>query len=99
MILLAGTETERAWYAALPDAPDGWADQLTSARAADLSMAVDFGFYVCGGCVPELEAYLEWLRQKVLGFTGRGAGFSVREDAHPFEAVHCRYGDERLWAL
>jgi hypothetical protein len=43
----------------------------------DWRLAIDHGDYVCGGRVPELEAYLEWHRQRVLGYTSRGPDFDV----------------------
>ena len=64
--------------------------------------AIDLADYVCGGSAPELEAYIEWLRQRVLGFTGRGPDFDVTAfcpDPLPFQVEHYRQGDERFWAM
>ena len=102
MISLAGAETEAAWWKRQPDAPDDWEERVGIGAAHDRRLAIDFGDYVCGGPVPELEAYIEWLRQRVLGFTGRGPGFEVASfspNALDFEVDRYRSGDPRFWAL
>lgn len=59
MICLAGAETEAAWYRRQPaDAPDGWEERVNIGSRHDWHAAVNFGDYVCGGSVPELEAYV-----------------------------------------
>lgn len=101
MIALAGTETETAWCARLPDAPDEWEQHVSNGASEDRSNAISMADYVCGG-VPELEAYIEWLRQRVLGFTGRGAGFDAgafHKDPGPFVVASYRSGNQRFWAL
>jgi hypothetical protein len=102
MILLAGSVAERAWYVRLPDAPDGWEDRVQDGADNDERSAIDLADYVCGGSVPELEAYVEWLRQRVLGFTGRGPDFDVTvfyPDPPAFLVKHYQEGDERFWAM
>lgn len=51
MVLLAGPEAERAWYARQPDAPDGWEDRVSIGAGEDYRTAVHLGGYVCGGSV------------------------------------------------
>jgi len=102
MILLAGTETERAWTQRQPDAPEGWEQDADDGAEHDLHAAMDVASYVSDGDVPELEAYFEWLRQRVLGYTGRGAGFDVAAitpDPPAFLVRHYREGNDRFWVL
>jgi hypothetical protein len=58
--------------------------------------------YYSDGAVPELEAYIEWLRQCVLSYTGRGADHDPGEYMKPVPPEIVRriqFGDERFWAL
>jgi hypothetical protein len=98
MICLAGAETEAAWLRRITDAPDDWEDRVSTGASHDMENAMHFGFHMCDGSVPELEAYLEWLRQRVLRWTGRR--LSEREVGHP-KAVVRRIEDDdpRFWAL
>ncbi len=101
MILLAGAEAERAWLASLADVPNDWEELVTTGAAHDYSAAADLAGYACGS-VPELEAYVEWLRQGVLGHTGRGADHDPSEYMQPVDPViarRIRFGDERFWVL
>jgi hypothetical protein len=100
MTLLAGAETERAWYGRLPDAPVGWHERVDAGARGDQQSITDLAYYIAEG--PELDAYLEWLRQRVLNFTGRGAEFDVARyhpDAPAFEVRHYIEGSERFWTL
>ena len=102
MISLAGAEAESAWYARQPDAPPGWEEHVSDGADHDMRAALDLADYVCGGSVPEVEAYVEWLRHRVLNFTGRGPSFDVAEfmpEAPAFVVDHYRGGDDRFWAM
>lgn len=102
MICLAGAAAEEAWAVLQPDAPDGWRDEVNRAAAHDYSAAIDLASYVTDGDVPELEAYVEWLRQRVLGNTGRGPDFDVTAfspGAPAFVVSHYREGSKRFWTL
>lgn len=82
MICLAGVETQARWAARQDDVPADLEDQLRVGAAHDLNSAVGLALPV-GGSTEETEAYIEWLRQRVLNYVGRG-------DAD---------GDERFWRL
>jgi hypothetical protein len=102
VITLAGGEAEWAWYAWQPDAPDGWQDHVQAGMAGDLRWAIDLAYYAAGESIPELEAYVEWLRQKVLSYTGRGADYDVTRHnpkPHDSEVKAYRDGNERFWTL
>ena len=98
MTALAGGETEAAWSARLIDAPAGWQQRVTLGAGQDRRRAIDLASYVCGSN-SELGAYIEWLRQRVLNFTGRGADAEINENDPPSVADVQRYGDRRFWAL
>lgn len=101
MVCLAGSETESAWCARV-DAPGNWQDRVGADAIWDMRNATDLAEYVAGGSVPALEAYVEWLRQMVLNYTGRGPGFDVTSfspDAPDDEIRHYRHGNERFWTL
>jgi hypothetical protein len=101
MIYLAGAETESAWAARCDEMPDDLEDRINQSALSDRAGALDLAHHFCGG-VPELEAYLEWLRQRVLGWTGRGAEFDVGKIMNPVMPEieeRMRYGDPRFWAL
>jgi hypothetical protein len=85
----------------------GWPTRRTAGKSASTrvlpltSAAIGFAEQFCGG-VPELEAYLEWLRQRVLGYTGRGASHDpgkYMQPVFPANARRIQFGDERFWAL
>lgn len=81
--------------------PTGWEDRVQDGADNDERAAIDLAAYVCGGSGPELEAYVEWLRQRVLGFTGHGPDFDVTAfvpDRRPL-VKHYQDGDERFWAM
>jgi hypothetical protein len=102
MICLAGAAAEESWLAGLPDAPEGWRDTVTSGAAQDRDNAIGFADPLCSGSVPELEAYLEWQHQRVLGFTGREPDFDVTAfmpNAPQFVINRYRNGTERFWTL
>lgn len=102
MISLAGAETEAAWCVMQPNAPEDWRDRVNDGAEHDYGAAIDLAGYVADGSVPETEAYIEWLRQRVLGWTGRGPDFDVNAfspDAPDFVVSHYREGNSRFWAL
>ncbi len=102
MICLAGAATEEAWWSRQPGAPEGWRELVDRGAADDLSKAVDLADHMGGGSPPETEAYIEWLRQRVLGYTGRGPEFDVAAfipDPMPSAVRHYREGNERFWSL
>ena len=71
MVCLADAETEAAWHRQQRDAPDDWEKRVRAGAQTDGGNAADLGDYTCEGSLPELEVYLEWLRQRALGWTGR----------------------------
>lgn len=103
MVCLADSEAERAWCRRKPDAPDGWEDRVSAGAGQDFSAAADLGGYMTDGSVPELEAYLEWLRQRVLGWTGRqlseGETGEGASGDHPAAVRRIVDGDPQFWAL
>lgn len=102
MVFLAGAETETAWSTAQPDTPDNWRDLVNDGAAHDFSGAVDLASYIADSSVPETEAYIEWLRQRVLNWTGRGLDFDVTAfmpDPPDFVVSHYREGSSRYWTL
>jgi hypothetical protein len=102
MISLAGGEAEQAWAARQPDAPEGWEEKMRTGMGYDLRAAIDLAGFVSGGSIPALEAYVEWLRQSMLNYIGRGPDYDVtRHVVNPGEreVKHYRDGDERFWAL
>lgn len=102
MISLAGAETEAAWCAFQPDVPQDWRQGVDDGGKHDFRAAADLASYISDGDVPELDAYLEWLRQRVLGWTGRGPDFDVEAftpDAPQFVTAHYREGNARFWCL
>lgn len=100
MICLAGAETEAAWYRRQADAPEDWRDQVSTGASHDMDAAKEFGFPVCDGDTGELEAYLEWLRMRVLNYTGRPLTDSEKESGYE-QMVQDRItgGDPTFWAL
>ena len=98
MTALAGGETEAAWCARLIDAPAGWERRATRGAGQDRHQAFDLASYVCGSN-RALGAYIEWLRQRVLNLTGRGAGTESNQNDPLPVADFERYGDPRFWAL
>lgn len=99
MIALAGSETEAAWYARRDDAPAGWEQMVSDGGAMDRDNAVWLAGYMCGGSVHELEPYLEWLRQRVIGIAGRGPGYEAAAGEHEVIVRRQRLGDDRFWVL
>jgi hypothetical protein len=102
MISLAGAETEATWCARQSDAPENWRDLVNDGAAHDFGAAFDLASHVADGSVPETEAYIEWLRQRVLNWTGRGPDFDVTAftpDAPALVVSHYRNGSSRYWTL
>lgn len=102
MISLAGAETEVTWCARQSDAPENWRDLVNDGAAHDFNGAFGLASHVADGSVPETEAYIEWLRQRVLNWTGRGPDFDVAAftpDAPDLVVSHYRDGSSRYWAL
>lgn len=102
MISLAGAETEAAWCARQPNAPENWRDLVNDGADHDFGAALDLASRVADGSVPETEAYIEWLRQRVLNWTGHGPDFDVAAytpDAPDFVVSHYRDGSSRYWTL
>jgi hypothetical protein len=97
MISLAGGETERHWCARQPDAPAGWQARIAVGEAGDVHGAVGLADYMCGG-LREIEAYIEWLRQRVLSSVGRLDAEANPADP-PAMLARARDGDPRYWAL
>jgi len=102
MICLAGAETEEAWWSRQAGVPEGWRERLRDGVRTDKLAAVDMAIYMCGDSAPEVDAYVEWLRQRVLGFTGRGLDFDVAafyRDPPPSVVLQYREGSDRFWPL
>lgn len=98
MICLAGGETEAAWCVRQAAPPDGWQEHIDAGAYQDRSAAIGLAGYVSDGSVPELEAYLEWLRQRVLGWTGRPLA-EGENDRHPGVVSRITDGNPRFWPL
>jgi hypothetical protein len=70
MILVAGAEAEGHWITRIQGAPVGWEDQRKAGAAHDMSTAWDLARHACNSD-EETDAYVEWLRQRVLNKVGR----------------------------
>ena len=68
MVCLADAETEAAWYRQQRDAPDDWEKRVRAGAQTDGGKRGRPRRLRTRGSLPELEAYLEWLHQRVLGW-------------------------------
>lgn len=83
MFSLAGAATEERWASRALNRPADWEERLLADAQHDRNRAVHFADYMCGS-TEELEAYIEWQRQRVLNYTGRSETDT---------------GQERFWCL
>ena len=89
-------------YLRQPDALDDW---RSTSSAMDNQNAADRGLRVRrqppeAGGAPRAGGYLEWLRQRVLGWTGRPfRRGEARHRQYPWAARRIKGGDPRFWAL
>ena len=87
---------ERRWWETEGSAsrPLDWEARLSVGAAHDMDVVVDLAFRLCGS-PEETDAYIEWLRQRVLNDVGRRKGDDARTDV---EGVG-HGGSARFWTL
>ena len=93
MIFLAGMETERAWLRGLLDLPRDVDDRVLAGARHDEECAAELAGYLCGSA-EEATAYLAWLRQRVLNWTGRSQDVRPRVFWHLVDALADSLGRE-----
>lgn len=72
MVFLAGVETERAWLRGVAHGPVEPDEHVAAGARHDEECAAELAGYFCGSS-NEAAAYVAWLRQRVLNWTGRSS--------------------------